>query len=116
MATRGGPGGPLREGGRDPDPEGRMMAQRTETEGKRPGTPLPDLEGAWTPRALAAQLLVHPATVRRWILRGQLRALRIGGRYRVPLEELPRAQQLLTEGGKRAARAFRGDRAKSGNR
>lgn len=41
-----------------------------------------------TVREAADRLAVHRVTVRRMILRGELQALRIGGRYRVRLPEV----------------------------
>jgi excisionase family DNA binding protein len=41
-------------------------------------------------RAIAIELDVHPATVRRWIASGALPAVRVGGELRVEREDLER--------------------------
>ena len=46
---------------------------------------------------LAHLLRVHVTTVRRWIARGELRAIRLpcGGEYRIPAAEVDRLRQLM---------------------
>ena len=55
----------------------------------------------YTVGELAVYFRVHVTTVRRWIARGDLRAIRLpgGGEYRIPAAEVDRIRQPMQVGG-----------------
>ena len=60
------------------------------------------MEKDYTAGELAELLRVHVTTVRRWIVRGELRAMRLpgGGLYRIASEEVDRLRQPMQIGGR----------------
>lgn len=53
-------------------------------------TPLPEPEQMMTTRQVAELFQVHIDTVRAWINSGDLRAIRIGQKWRIPRSEFTR--------------------------
>ncbi len=48
----------------------------------------------YTPQEAAEILKVHEKTIYKWIKEGKIRAITIGGVYRIPEEGMPRLERL----------------------